>query len=204
VATTTSADAAGVAAVGGPAASDDVANEDKASLYQRLQRRAALAATLLDVTFLVLVSVTGTAASLGASLDAALGSRALTAASFAAVLLLAHELLALPLAYYRGVTLERRYGLSSETRVHWWLTHAKTLLVGGVLTIAAAVVLSALLAWSPGRWWLLASALFAFSSSRWRGRRRCGCSRSSTSSGRSTGPRWRRASSIWLAAPGRR
>jgi hypothetical protein len=41
------------------------------------------------------------------------------------VLLLAHELLALPLAYYRGVTLERRHGLSSETRVHWWLTHAK-------------------------------------------------------------------------------
>ena len=138
-----------------------MANEDKASLYQRLQRRAALAATLFDVTFLVLVSVTGTAASLAASLEAALGSRALAAALFAGVLLLAHELLALPLAYYRGVTLERRYGLSSETRVHWWLTHAKTLLVGGVLTIAAAVALSALLAWSPGRWWLVASALFA-------------------------------------------
>jgi STE24 endopeptidase len=138
-----------------------VANEDKATLYHRLQRRAAFAATLLDITFLVLVSVTGAAASLGASLEAALGSRALAAASFAGVLLLTHELLALPLTYYRGVTLERRYGLSSETRAHWWLTHAKTLLVGGILTIAAAVVLSALLGWSPGRWWLLASALFA-------------------------------------------
>jgi len=151
-----------VAAVGAlPAASDDVANEDKATLYHRLQRRAALAATLFDVTFLVLVSVTGTAASLAASLEAALGSRALAAALFAGVLLLAHELLALPLAYYRGVTLERRYGLSSETLVHWWLTHVKTLLVGGVVTSAAAVVLSALLAWSPGRWWLFASASFA-------------------------------------------
>jgi len=151
-----------VAVAGGrPAASDDVANEDKATLYHRLQRRAALAATLFDVTFLVLVSVTGTAASLAASLEAALGSRALAAALFAGVLLLAHELLALPLAYYRGVTLERRYGLSSETLVHWWLTHVKTLLVGGVVTSAAAVVLSALLAWSPGRWWLFASASFA-------------------------------------------
>ena len=138
----------------------DVANEDKATLYHRLQRRAALAATLLGVSFLVVISVTGTAALLGASLEAALGSRALAAASFAAVLLLAHELLALPLTYYRGVTLERRYGLSAETAAHWWLTHAKTLVVGGVLTIAAAVVLSALIAWSPGRWWLLASALF--------------------------------------------
>jgi STE24 endopeptidase len=138
-----------------------VANEDKATHYHRRQRRAALAATVLGVLFLAFVSVTGTAASLGASLEAALGSRALAAASFAGVLLLSHELLALPLTYYRGVTLERRYGLSSETRTHWWLTHAKTLVVGGVLTVAAAVVLSALLAWSPERWWLLASALFA-------------------------------------------
>jgi STE24 endopeptidase len=138
-----------------------VANEDKATHYHRRQRRAALAATLLGITFLTLVSVTGTAASLGASLEAALGSRALTAAAFAGLLLLTHGLLALPLAYYRGVTLERRYGLSSETRVHWWLTHVKSLVVGGVLTVAAAVVLSALLAWSPDRWWLFASGLFA-------------------------------------------
>jgi STE24 endopeptidase len=139
-----------------------VANEDKATHYHRLQRRAALAATLLSVTFLVVVSATGLAASLGAALEAALGrSRLLSAASFAGVLLLAHELLVLPLAYYRGVTLERRYGLSSETRAHWWLTHLKALLVGAVLTVAGAVALSALLAWSPGRWWLLASGLFA-------------------------------------------
>jgi STE24 endopeptidase len=139
-----------------------VANEDKATHYHRLQRRAALAATVLGVAFLLAVSVTGTAASLGASLSASFGSsRILVAAAFAGLLLLAHELLSLPLAYYRGVTLERRYGLSSETRAHWWLTHVKTLVVGGVLTVAAAVVLSLLLAWSPERWWLIASAFFA-------------------------------------------
>ena len=142
--------------------SDDVANEDKATLYQRLQRRAALGATVLGVLFLIVVSVTGVAATLGASLKASLGSsRVLMAAAFAGVLLLAHELLSLPLAYYRGVTLERRYGLSSETRTHWWLTHVKAFVVGGVLTVAGAVVLAVLLAWSPERWWLLASALFA-------------------------------------------
>jgi len=152
-----------VAAAGGrPAASDDVANEDKATLYHRLQRRAALGATVLGVLFLILISVTGAAATLSAVLHASLGpSRVLVAAAFAGVLLLAHELLTLPLAYYRGVTLERRYGLSSETRAHWWLTHLKALVVGGVLMVAAAVVLSVLLAWSPDRWWLLASVLFA-------------------------------------------
>jgi len=152
-----------VAVAGGrPAASDDVANEDKATLYHRLQRRAALGATVLGVLFLILISVTGAAATLSAVLHASLGpSRVLVAAAFAGVLLLAHELLTLPLAYYRGVTLERRYGLSSETRAHWWLTHLKALVVGGVLMVAAAVVLSVLLAWSPDRWWLLASVLFA-------------------------------------------
>ena len=139
-----------------------MANEDKATHYHRLQRRAALAATLLEVIFLLLVSVTGAAASLAARLDAALGSsRLLVPAAFAGLLLLAHELLGLPLSYYRGITLERRYGLSSETLAHWWLTHVKALVVGGVLTIGAAVVLAALLAWSPERWWLIASALFA-------------------------------------------
>ena len=152
-----------MAAAGGrPAASDDVANEDKATLYHRLQRRAALGATVLGVLFLILISVTGAAATLSAVLHASLGpSRVLVAAAFAGVLLLAHELLTLPLAYYRGVTLERRYGLSSETRAHWWLTHLKALVVGGVLMVTAAVVLSVLLAWSPDRWWLLASVLFA-------------------------------------------
>ena len=139
-----------------------MANEDKATHYHRLQRRAALAATLLGVIFLLLVSVTGAAASLAAWLDASLGSsRILVPAAFAGLLLLAHELLGLPLSYYRGITLERRYGLSSETRAHWWMTHLKALVVGGVLTIGAAVVLAALLAWSPERWWLIASALFA-------------------------------------------
>jgi STE24 endopeptidase len=139
-----------------------VANEDKATHYHRLQRRAALVATLLAGLFLVLVSVTGTAASLAAALDASLGSsRVLVPAAFAGVLLVALELIGLPLAYYRGVTLERRYGLSSETPAHWWLTHVKAVVVGGVLAIGAAVVLSALLAWSPERWWMFAATLFA-------------------------------------------
>lgn len=121
------------AAAGASAPSDPVANEDKATHYHRLQRRAALAATLLGVTFLFLVSATGAATSLAAFLNTSLGSsRLLVPAAFAGLLLLAHELLGLPLSYYRGVTLERRYGLSSETRTHWWTTHVKGLVVGGV------------------------------------------------------------------------
>lgn len=139
-----------------------MANEDKATHYHRLQRRASFAATLLGVLFLFLLIVTGGAPALVGTLDERLGpSRFLVTVTFTAVLLALHEALLLPLAYYRGVTLERRYGLSSESGAHWWLTHVKAFLVGGVLTIVAASVVSGLLAVSPTWWWLIASALFA-------------------------------------------
>ena len=155
------ADAGGAGAY--PASSDGaVANEDKATLYHRLQRRASLAATSVGVLFLVLLVITGACSTLVRVLETAVGpSRLAVAATFATVLLALHELLALPFTYYRGVTLERRYGLSSESRVHWWLTHLKAMVVGGVLTVAAAVVVSALVAVSPERWWIAASVLFA-------------------------------------------
>jgi STE24 endopeptidase len=139
-----------------------VANEDKATHYHRLHRRASLAATVAGVLFLLLLVTTGASAALLRALESAVGSSrlALTAA-FAAALLAIHELLVLPATYYRSVTLERRYGLSSESRVHWWLTHVKVIVVGGLLTVGAAVIVSALLAWSPERWWLVAAAIFA-------------------------------------------
>jgi STE24 endopeptidase len=139
-----------------------VPNEDKATRYHRLQRRASLAATALGVAFLGLVVVTGAGAALARALGAAVGpSRLIVAAAWAVVLLLVYELLELPLAFYRGVTLERRYGLSSETAAHWWLTHLKGVVLGLVLMVGAAAIVSTLLAWSPEWWWLMASALFA-------------------------------------------
>jgi STE24 endopeptidase len=138
-----------------------VANEDKATLYHRLQRRASFAATLLGVGLLLLLSVSGGASALARAAEALVGpSRLVVTTVFVAILLAVHELLVLPIAFYRGVTLERRFGLSSETLAHWWLTHVKALVLGGLVTIVAAVAVSLLLAWSPERWWLIASLLF--------------------------------------------
>jgi STE24 endopeptidase len=139
-----------------------VANEDKATLYHRLQRRASFAATLVGVVFLALLTISGGAAALARFVESLVGSwRPAVAATFVAILIAVHELLVLPLALYRGVTLERRFGLSSESLSHWWLTQLKALVVGGLLTIVVAAVLSVLIAWSPERWWAIASALFA-------------------------------------------
>jgi len=139
-----------------------LANEDKASHYHRLQRRASFASTTAGVAFLVVLVGSGAARALLNAIESAAGpSRLAVTTLFVAALIAAHELLVLPITYYRGVTLERRYGLSFESRTHWWLTHAKAVLVGGALTMVAAFVVSALLSWSPASWWLVAAALFA-------------------------------------------
>jgi len=145
-----------------------LANEDKATRYHRLQRRVSLASTTMGVTLLVLLAVTGASAALARLLEGAVGAthtsgapaRVVVTVAFVLVLLALYEILDFPLALYRGVTLERRYGLSSETTGHWLRTHLKGLVVGALLTTGPAIIVSVSLAWSPDRWWLIAAALF--------------------------------------------
>ena len=105
--------------------------------------------------------------------------------------------------------LPRRHARSAATAcrprrgAHWWLTHVKALLVGGVADgggrrrscrrCSRGVP-------SAGGCWPRRS--LPRCSSRWRGPRRCGCFRSSTTSGRSTVRRSRRASSRWRGRRG--
>jgi STE24 endopeptidase len=71
------------------------------------------------------------------------------------------ELASLPLAFYSGFVLERRYELSNESPAAWLLDQAKSLMVGLALSSAAASILYALIRRSPQGWWLPAGAVFA-------------------------------------------
>ena len=71
------------------------------------------------------------------------------------------EVVQAPVAFYQGVILERRYGLSGQTAARWWVDRLK---VGGIavgLTAVCALVVWSLLRWSPAYWWLAASLCFA-------------------------------------------
>src|SRR5262249_34337608 len=68
---------------------------------------------------------------------------------------------ALPLAFYSGFLLERRYGLSNETFGGWLLDQAKSFAIGIVLGGGAASLVYWLIRQSPDRWWLIAGAVFA-------------------------------------------
>jgi Zn-dependent protease with chaperone function len=128
-------------------------NEDKATRYNRLKRRASVLSLALTAAFLGGVLATGVSVRLR---DAA-GSLA----AYVLVLTSLHELLTLPVAAYGGLFLERRYGLSVIPVSSWLRDHAKAFAVGVVLSLlgAGVVVWSARLA---GRlWWIAAASVFS-------------------------------------------
>jgi STE24 endopeptidase len=82
-------------------------------------------------------------------------------AGYALVLMLVIEGVELPFAYYKGVTLERRYGLAMHEAWHWWLDRAKALVIGLGFGALAAVIVWTLLRWTPQYWWAVAAGVFA-------------------------------------------
>ena len=136
-----------------------MANEDKATRYHRLRRRASILGTALAALLLLLLLLTGASAVLrDAAASVAGGSFTLTIIIYTAAAALASELLQLPLAFYLGVTLERRYGLSTQTTPRWWLDQAKGALLGLVFGAGVAVLVLWLLRWMPDWWWIAAAA----------------------------------------------
>jgi STE24 endopeptidase len=135
-------------------------NEDKATRYHRHHRRAAILSGAVTAAILILFVVTGASAALRASVEVAAGPW-LTAAAYVALVVLALEAVQLPLAYYRDITLERRYGLSTQSVGHWWSEQAKGAGVVLILTLVAAFMVWRLLIWSAAWWWLAATLVFA-------------------------------------------
>lgn len=139
-----------------------MANEDKATRYHRSQRRASILATVLGAALLVVLLVSGWSVSLRDAVAGVVGSSLIpVTAAYVLALAFLHEVIELPLSFYQGLVLERRYGLSVQTARQWWLDRLKATAVGLVFAIGAAIVVVALLRWSPEYWWIAAASVFA-------------------------------------------
>jgi STE24 endopeptidase len=138
-----------------------VANEDKATRYHRLQRRASVLATVLTFLVLVVLLISGGSAGIRQTVNAWFGqSFVVTVIGYVFALALILELFQLPLAFYRGVTLERRYGLSTQTTARWWIDHVKAGAISLVFAAGAALIVLSLVRWDPDRWWIYAAITF--------------------------------------------
>lgn len=78
---------------------------------------------------------------------------------FGSLLLL--QLLSLPFDFYRGYTVERRFGLSAQTVGGWFADYGKGALIGLLLSTIALTGLYFLIIRRPDHWWFLAGAAFA-------------------------------------------
>src|ERR1700686_2163169 len=110
-------------------------NEDRAARYHRLKRRAGVVSLVWTVVILVGVLWTGLSVGLGAAAKAWASFAPRTWTDGMAVvfyvigLSLITEIGSLPLAFYGGFVLERRYGLSTQRVGGWLKDQAKSLAI---------------------------------------------------------------------------
>ena len=142
-------------------------NEDKATRYHRLRRRAGVGALLVTGMAGVGLLATGWAGAIARwseGVTAALAPDAGTfglfvaAAVFVATLGGLAELLTIPFDLFSGFLLERRYGLSTERFGTYLIDRAKSAILALVVSCglgASAVLLQRA---SPDWWWAMAGA----------------------------------------------
>jgi STE24 endopeptidase len=112
---------------------------------------------------LALVLTPASAALRGAAVRVAPAHPTLAVAVYVAFLVIAFELLVLPLGYYSGFLREHAFGLSTQTTGGWLLDRAKGLLLSLLLLVPAGTLLVTLWRKYPGRWvmpaWVLGALL---------------------------------------------
>jgi STE24 endopeptidase len=137
-------------------------NEDKATRYHRLRRRAVTLAVTWRVLLLAGLLFTGFSYTIRDASEALAAPAPawlqlpLTACAWVLVAALLHEVGALPISFYGGFLLDRRYGLSRQSAAAWWKDHASSSGVGLLFALVAATWVYAALALWPAGWWLAA------------------------------------------------
>ena len=132
-------------------------NEDRSSRYHRLKRTTGIVSLVWSVILLAGLLASGATIFLR---DLA-GTGALAIVIYVALLLLLNEIGDLPLAFYSGFLIERRYGLSTEPLGRWLLDQLKSFAIALVLSSVGAAIVYALIRLSPDGWWLPAGFVFA-------------------------------------------
>lgn len=134
---------------------EEAAPEKKAKRYARIHRRIGLTGWLLDALLLVVLLATGWTSALR---DVAFGVSPRPALALLVYLLMVaaiFEAIGLPLDFYSGFVIERRFGLSRMTLGGWVNDLLKSLAIGAVLGAGLAELFYWALARYPETWWLV-------------------------------------------------
>ncbi|MEN8615136.1 M48 family metallopeptidase [Dehalogenimonas sp. THU2] len=139
----------------------DAGRQRQAAEYARKRRRIGIITLVLTVALVATLIFTPLSGNLTAALP---DSPVLAAALYFALLMFVYALITLPLDYYGGLVLPRRYGLSRQDNQSWLADHVKSLSMGIAFGAIAVAALYFMLQRSPDWWWLFAwAALMAVS-----------------------------------------
>jgi STE24 endopeptidase len=138
-------------------------NEDKSVRYQRLHRRARAASVCVTGATLLALYASGLSAllvRLAQAISAGTGPL-VTLALYGGLVGLVLAAAGLPVAFYAGWYLERRFGLSRESRGGWLRGYAKAGAVAACVTAGFALVVYPALEQWPHTWWVVSAAAVA-------------------------------------------
>ena len=134
--------------------------EDKSTRYHRLKRRSEVASLLWSAAILLLLLVSGLSLTL-AGWARALAPTWLASGIVVAALVAATEIVGLPLAWYGGHVLERRYGLARDSFAGWLLDHLKATGLGLIFAWGAVALIYGAMWVTADYWWLVAGVTLA-------------------------------------------
>ncbi len=140
-------------------------NEDRATRYHRLRRRASTLSLVASTLTLGLLALTGLSVDLRAALqrvadgmfDTPLLQVVALVVFYTASLVLLLDFITFPFNLFREWTLDRRYGLERVAFSDWLRTHIKGGVIGFAIALGAAAVLLLATLLSDRWWWLLAA-----------------------------------------------
>ena len=132
---------------------------DEARRYGRTQLACQLADKGIDLVYLGVMAFF-VALPLDAWLAGYLASDWLRLIAIFAITMGLHECVSLPLSFYAGHLLERRYQLSNQTARRWLGRHYKRFALAAAFGLAMFCALYAMIWWTHGWWWIIAAAGF--------------------------------------------
>jgi STE24 endopeptidase len=142
-------------------------NEDRATRYHRLKRQLGIVNWVWTLVLLAGLMWSGWSVTLREAAEAAAAKvaplswlPAMTVLMYVVFVSLINEIGSLPVGWYSGHAVERRYGLSNESLAHWMIDEIKSLGIGMLLGCSGATLIYSLIRLSSDWWWLSAGALF--------------------------------------------
>lgn len=136
----------------------DSERQRQAKEYARKRRRLG---TINFVFSIILISVLILTPLSSMIADRLPGAPPVAAALYLVLLMLAYDLVTVPLSYWAGYKLPRDYGLLRQAFSGWMSDHVKSLAIGIVFGAVAVATLFLLIEHSPDLWWLVAWVLLS-------------------------------------------